>query len=137
MNSIEATELPDDTIMSKNAIDEIICEPHHTSLSQCAKKSGYNCSAESVLAIDCNATGKVLKYSLASPKHLSISESSKAVYSSCMRPKWRGDGSCDDINNHPKCEFDGGDCCGENVDTSYCQKCTCLQVALKNSMNRA
>ena len=35
-------------------------------------------------------------------------------------------GFCDDITNIPSCQFDGGDCCGANVDKYYCQECFCI-----------
>ena len=34
---------------------------------------------------------------------------------------------CDDENNHGGCDFDGGDCCGEDVDTDLCTLCQCLE----------
>ena len=37
-----------------------------------------------------------------------------------------GDGYCDDTNNNEECHWDEGDCCGENVDTSHCNDCNCL-----------
>ena len=43
-------------------------------------------------------------------------------------PSWKGDETCDDINNNEKCDWDGGDCCGDNI-RCYphdCQKCQCL-----------
>ena len=36
-----------------------------------------------------------------------------------------GDGYCDDENNNAGCHFDGGDCCGVNVNTQYCNLCIC------------
>ena len=39
---------------------------------------------------------------------------------------WVGDSACDDVNNNEGCQWDGGDCCGDNVDTTYCQVCACL-----------
>merc|ERR1711862_685233 len=38
----------------------------------------------------------------------------------CAQPAYKGDGICDDGNNNAGCEFDGGDCCGQNVNTKYC-----------------
>ena len=38
---------------------------------------------------------------------------------------WIGDAYCDDINNNLDCNFDGGDCCGSNVNTEYCTECIC------------
>ena len=33
---------------------------------------------------------------------------------------------CDDINNNLDCSYDGGDCCGCNINTDYCTECQCL-----------
>ena len=44
----------------------------------------------------------------------------------CANPSWMGDGYCDDMNNIVECNFDGGDCCGPNVNTAYCNQCQCL-----------
>ena len=45
----------------------------------------------------------------------------------CDNPSWHGDGYCDDVNNNEACFFDGGDCCGSNVNTQYCTECLCLE----------
>ena len=44
----------------------------------------------------------------------------------CFDPSWHADGYCDDDNNKEACFFDGGDCCGPNVNTEYCTECQCL-----------
>ena len=36
------------------------------------------------------------------------------------------DGYCDDENNNPGCNYDGGDCCGANVNKLYCSECLCI-----------
>ena len=36
-----------------------------------------------------------------------------------------GDGYCDDVTNVPSCDFDGGDCCGNSVNTDFCAVCAC------------
>ena len=41
---------------------------------------------------------------------------------------WIGDWFCDDENNNIECDFDGGDCCGPYVDTTYCEQCVCLNA---------
>ena len=41
-------------------------------------------------------------------------------------PQYIGNGFCSDENNNPGCLFDGGDCCGTNVDTTYCLECICI-----------
>ena len=44
----------------------------------------------------------------------------------CEFPDDIGDRVCDDENNNEACEYDGGDCCGPNVDTEHCKECQCL-----------
>ena len=46
----------------------------------------------------------------------------------CEYPDWNADGYCDDVNNNEACFFDGGDCCGSNVNTDYCTLWQCLEV---------
>ena len=38
----------------------------------------------------------------------------------------KGDKFCDDENNNCACDWDGGDCCDEKSDRTYCKKCQCL-----------
>ena len=38
-------------------------------------------------------------------------------------PQYQGDGTCDDGNNNCGCEWDGGDCCGGNI--NFCEDCEC------------
>ena len=45
----------------------------------------------------------------------------------CFNLDWKGDGICDDQNNHAGCDFDGKDCCGEDADTNLCTLCQCLE----------
>ena len=40
-------------------------------------------------------------------------------------PSWIGDGFCDDETNNAGCHFDGGDCCGTNANTQWCDECIC------------
>merc|ERR1712108_125494 len=47
----------------------------------------------------------------------------------CAVPPLGGDGICDDFNNFASCNFDGGDCCGSNVNTHFCHECKCKQAA--------
>ena len=46
----------------------------------------------------------------------------------CNRTLLSGDGYCDDGNNHCGCNWDGGDCCGNEppVLKDYCDRCACL-----------
>ena len=43
----------------------------------------------------------------------------------CFNPDWAGDGWCDDGINTPECNYDNGDCCGDDVPTTYCSQCEC------------
>ena len=80
--------------------------------------------------------------SLATPRHYGIvmvvpelmacqAESGVSNYTTPAPPStcnngWIGDYYCDDINNNMDCNYDGGDCCGTNVNSDYCQICGCL-----------
>ena len=45
----------------------------------------------------------------------------------CGSPSYVHDYSCDDENNNSGCNWDGGDCCGDqNKDSSWCTECACL-----------
>ena len=73
--------------------------------------------------------------------------------SACGSPQWFGDNYCDDDNNNESCGWDGGkakpknhpiitqsslncnskslftfsgDCCGDDVNTTFCSECACL-----------
>ena len=48
----------------------------------------------------------------------------------CKVEEWKGDGACDDENNFAGCDFDGGDCCGPNVNDKYCKTCECKESTL-------
>ena len=37
-----------------------------------------------------------------------------------------GGGLCDDFPNNEICNYDGGDCCGEQITNGFCTKCQCL-----------
>ena len=43
----------------------------------------------------------------------------------CVNPDWIGDSYCDDSTNNMECNYDGGDCCGPNINTQYCVECQC------------
>ena len=44
----------------------------------------------------------------------------------CPFTKFAGDNVCDDLINNEECDWDGGDCCGYNVNTLLCSACDCL-----------
>ena len=45
----------------------------------------------------------------------------------CVNPDWVKDGFCDDETNNLDCNFDGGDCCGDEINTAYCTLCQCKE----------
>ena len=42
-------------------------------------------------------------------------------------PSWIGDGWCDDETNNEDCDFDGGDCCLDEIFADYCIECLCYE----------
>ena len=50
-----------------------------------------------------------------------------SLFTGCMSeyPYRIGNGYCNDNTNNESCSYDGGDCCGPNVDTQYCTECIC------------
>ena len=46
-------------------------------------------------------------------------------FSDCPHPHWIGDSFCDEKTNVADCDYDGGDCCGYNVNTDFCSDCNC------------
>ena len=53
----------------------------------------------------------------------------------CIHDSWKGDSYCDDGNNNEGCEWDGGDCCGSNVNTEWCDICECLDPDSKRKLS--
>ena len=42
-------------------------------------------------------------------------------------PTQVGNSFCSDQLNNPECDYDGGDCCGSNVNTDWCTECICFE----------
>ena len=67
-----------------------------------------------------------------------LSETSLTVLTVCVlflkgcNSEWIGDGNCDDENNKEQCNYDGGDCCGENVNKQFCSECICMEETVKS-----
>ena len=51
----------------------------------------------------------------------------QSTKNTCGSPEWKGDTYCDDENNNNGCEFDGGDCCGSDIDKTFCIVCACME----------
>lgn len=52
---------------------------------------------------------------------------------SCKFHQLIGDGICHDATNIELCDFDGGDCCLEQINTSNCMACQCLQKSTNST----
>ena len=55
------------------------------------------------------------------------------LYTACEDPEFIGDGFCDDATNNVQCEYDGGDCCGADIDTQYCSLCECINGGVEST----
>ena len=53
-----------------------------------------------------------------------------------MHPQNNGNGFCDDNNNVPECNYDGGDCCGSCVNKEFCSTCACLDGGSGNGISQ-
>ena len=62
------------------------------------------------------------------PFNLNVTTLETTTQPQCTNVLWTGDGYCDDINNNIVCEWDGGDCCGEDIIDDYCFECSCLEI---------
>ena len=60
------------------------------------------------------------------PPTTTTTSTSTGTTLSCGNLEYHSDGFCDDGNNTPGCDFDGGDCCGDDVKTEYCEECQCI-----------
>ena len=49
----------------------------------------------------------------------------EGVIDCCENPALVNDGYCHDNVNNAECNFDGGDCCGSNVNIMACADCIC------------
>jgi len=49
---------------------------------------------------------------------------------SCAHSAWTGDGYCDDGNNNCGCDWDQGDCCGEDKKYTQCTECKCQDPSI-------
>ena len=62
-----------------------------------------------------------------------LSSLQKQGLENCVALVWVGDGQCDDYSNTPDCNYDGGDCCKEDIHDLYCQLCECKSSAVNKN----
>ena len=57
-----------------------------------------------------------------------ISKKKSKCLEECEVPELQGDGYCDDENNMAACNWDGGDCCNNDLPDYdiFCLECQCL-----------
>ena len=58
-------------------------------------------------------------------KYLHTNEGLYDIFGTEVVKGWLGNGFCDDQLNKAECNFDGGDCCGSDVNTDFCENCEC------------
>ena len=63
---------------------------------------------------------------------LDIAYEDAFCHAGCGLPQHVGDDFCDDENNNCGCDWDGGDCCGKNKHSTYCEVCACLDPAVND-----
>ena len=81
----------------------------------CDWDGGDCCGSDSWWTYECEDTECCLDPNYKEPEH------------TCGSPSYVHDYSCDDENNNSGCNWDGGDCCGDqNKDSSWCTECACL-----------
>merc|ERR1712111_105307 len=93
--------------------------------AECAFDGG-DCCGDDVNTQYCSAC-ECLEGTTAAPTTTAAPPPSTEEPTACEFPNWVGDNFCDDGNNTPGCDYDGGDCCGDDVNTTYCSACECLE----------
>ena len=54
-----------------------------------------------------------------------LTNSNISISKDCSNGALLGNGVCNDETNNAECNFDGGDCCGECINTTNCSQCVC------------
>ena len=82
-----------------------------------SRVSECNCDPDGSISLQCDNNGDCTckTYSIGSKCNASCND----------KLSWVGDNQCDDETNHAGCNFDGGDCCGDNINTNFCIECNC------------
>ena len=87
---------------------------------------GFKCS-ESLLAFGTKATLADVCCATCSKTGKPKTTTAKKL-KACGAPSYKGDGNCDDNNNHAGCAWDGGDCCYKSVKGGVVKKTYCKKV---------
>ena len=69
---------------------------------------------------------------MAQSEEITVSTLASTTTHRCTKSDWIGDGFCDDETNTPLCDFDGNDCCMDNIFADYCSDCFCYMTDSKH-----
>merc|ERR1711992_328311 len=97
-----------------------------TVLNWVKENSGSNCGGSNPTAAPTNPPTEGPNPTTEGPNPTTEGPNPTTESPNACQGSWIGDGECDDINNTEECQWDGGDCCGDNVVTDYCTICECL-----------
>ena len=120
LNSIEYSSDDQDCCYNATIGDEHFC----TTFSPCGENEGdCDSNEECHTGLSCDIENGCSNYT-GFNSNVACCTNQKV----CQKNSWIGDSFCDDITNNEECEWDGGDCCGDNVNTDYCTLCLCLDT---------
>ena len=118
-----------------------ICETTTDCVGWVLMADGVNCYQK--LKTDANLDEIVLSpgqpaqiAGLCQPRTSAIETTSTPTVSACVLASYKGDGYCDDLTNNAGCDYDGGDCCGDSVNTAYCSECACKDPGICTTTTR-
>merc|ERR1712117_838665 len=97
-----------------------------TVLNWVKENSGSNCGGSNPTAAPTNPPTEGPNPTTEGPNPTTEGPNPTTEGPNACQGSWIGDGECDDINNTEECQWDGGDCCGDDVATDYCTICECL-----------
>merc|ERR1711992_202397 len=97
-----------------------------TVLNWVKENSGSNCGGSNPTAAPTNPPTEGPNPTTEGPNPTTEGPNPTTESPNACQGSWIGDGECDDINNTEECQWDGGDCCGDDVATDYCTICECL-----------
>merc|ERR1712047_27727 len=110
---------------SPNWVGDNFCDDENNNAD--CNFGGGDCCGDDVNTQYCSAC-ECLEGSTAAPTTAAPTTTEAPTAGGCEFENWVGDNFCDDGNNNAECDFDGGDCCGTDVNTTFCSLCECNEV---------